>query len=351
MADSSLLAEPVDQRARPRWRIALSLPAVLWCTVSVFILSALLEPASVSGSSLNSMLPFAGILALAAIGQTLVVMARGIDLSVAGTMTLAALVGSKVASDHGSVLIGIAAVLGVTTLIGLLNGFIVSVLNVTPLVTTFAMSVVLSGAALTYSGGTPVRAPRSLADFCLSKTAGISNSLLVGAVLVVIASVLTTRTVWGRQLQAVGASERAAIASGIPATRLKVSSYVAAAWCYGAAGILLAGYVSTPNVTSGNRYLLPSIAAVVVGGTAFGGGRGNVFGTALGALFLSQLSQLVLSLGIPTSTQMLMEAAVLAIAVGAQGPVQQRVAHHFARYRRQPRAPRVRPSSRLRTDS
>jgi ribose transport system permease protein len=128
----------------------------------------------------------------------------------------------------------------------------------------------------------------------------------------------TGRTSWGRRVVAVGSNERTARAAGVRTARVKVSGYVAAALCYSAAGVLLAGYVSTPNTNAGNSYLLPAIAAVVVGGTALTGGRGNILGTAVGALFLSQLTQLVLSMGAPSSTQYLVQAAVIAIAVGAQ---------------------------------
>lgn len=137
--------------------------------------------------------------------------------------------------------------------------------------------------------------------------------------LVIVTAVATNKTTWGRRIVAVGANDRAARAAGIRVTQVQISGYIAAALCYAAAGVVLAGYVSTPNTNAGNSYLLPSIAAVVVGGTALTGGRGTVVGSAVGALFLSQLTQLVFSLGAPTSTQLMIQAAVLAIAVTAQG--------------------------------
>jgi len=295
------------------------LAPIWWSMLGAFVLSWILEPASVNSTAIDAMLPFAGILAVAAIGQTLVVMTRGIDLSVAGTMSLAALVGSKYATDHGDNLwLAFLVVAAMAVAIGIVNGAIIAYAEVSPLVATFAVNTVLAGAALWYSGGRPVRAPADLADFALSKTAGISNTVLVSLVMVPIVGFASSRMVWGRQLMAVGSSERAARAAGIHTNRVKVSAYIAAALCYSAAGVLLAGYVSTPNVGSGNRYLLPSIAAVVVGGTSFLGGRGHIVGTAVGAVFLSQLSQLVLSLGLPTSAQLLIEAAVIGVAIGAQ---------------------------------
>jgi ribose transport system permease protein len=116
----------------------------------------------------------------------------------------------------------------------------------------------------------------------------------------------------------VGASVQAARAAGVRVELARLSTYMAAAVCYAVAGIVLAGYLSTPNIGMGESYLLPTVAAVVVGGTALTGGRGNIVGTAVAAVFLTQLTQLVLSMGAPTSTQLVIQSAVIAIAAALQ---------------------------------
>jgi ribose transport system permease protein len=301
------------------WRRWMPSSFVWYATALLFIASFVIEPGSVDSNSLNAMLPFAGILAIAAVGQTLVVMQRGIDLSLPGMMTVSALLVSKFASEHGNnIVLAIVVVAAVATVVGLVNGFAISFFTVTPLVATLAMNAILVGFALAYSGGTPVRAPEGVSNFSLDKTLGISNTDLLALLLVIVVAAVVARTIWGRRFVAVGASERAARTAGVPTERFKLLAYVAAALCYSAAGILLAGYVSTPNVGSGDQYLLPAIAAVVVGGTAFTGGRGNIVGTAVAAVFLSQLTQLVLSLGAPTATQLVIQAVVIALAAAAQ---------------------------------
>ena len=136
--------------------------------------------------------------------------------------------------------------------------------------------------------------------------------------LVIVVALVVARTRLGTPVRRCR-GQRARVADVRPARgTFKVTAYVAAALCYTAAGVLLAGYVSTPNIGSGDQYLLPAIAAVVVGGTAFTGGRGNIVGTAVAALFLSQLTQLVLSLGAPTATQLVIQAVVIAVAAAAQ---------------------------------
>jgi ribose transport system permease protein len=292
---------------------------ILIATVGLFLLSWLIAPGSVSRSSIDSLLPFAAILAITAIGQTLVVMLKGIDLSVPGMMTMGALVSTQFAAKNSdNVALALAVVALIAVAVGLVNGLVIAVFSVTPLVATLAMNALLLGAALAYSGGTPTRAPQSVSDFALDKTLGVSNTVWLSVLLVVVVALATKRTVWGRRLVAVGANESAARIAGIRVVGLKVSGYVVAALCYSGAGVLLAGYISTPNTNVGNQYLLPAIAAVVVGGTALNGGRGKILGTAIGALFLSQLTQLVLSLGAPSSTQLLIQAAVIAVAVGLQ---------------------------------
>ncbi|MCK8674801.1 ABC transporter permease [Rhodococcus sp. HM1] len=309
----------VESATRRRWSFSwTATSSVVVITVALFLFSWMIAPGSVSGSAIDSLLPFAGILAIAAIGQTIVVMLKGIDLSLPGMMTLAALVSSQYAQDHGSIVGALAIVAGIAIIVGLVNGIVVSAFSVTPLVATLAVNAVLMGAALAYSGGTPTRAPKSVSDFALEKTLGVSNTVWLAILLVAVTVFATGYTTWGRRVMAVGSNERTACAASVHTGRIKISGYVAAALCYSGAGVLLAGYVSTPSTNAGTSYLLPAIAAVVVGGTALTGGRGNIIGSAVGALFLSQLTQLVLSLGAPSSTQFLVQAAVIAIAVGVQ---------------------------------
>jgi ribose transport system permease protein len=292
--------------------------SVWYVTVILFLVSALIEPGSVSTISIQSMLPLFGVLAVAAAGQTMVVMTRGLDLSTPGMISLAGLTASKFSSDHGSLVLGLLVTAIVAIVVGLLNGVVVANLRVTPLVATLAIGSVLQGASFAYSGGAPARAPEAVASFSVNRTLGVSNSCWVALVIVGVLAVLAARSVWGRQLAAVGANEHAARLSGLRVNRLLVSAYVASALCSAIAGVVLAGFVKTPNSDLGTTYLLPSIAAVVIGGTRLGGGRGRVIGTVVAALFLSQLTALVLALGAPSATQYLVEAAILAVAVAAQ---------------------------------
>lgn len=292
-----------------------------WIWVSLALLLAVclvLAPESVATSSLTGMLPFAGIVAIAAVGQTLVVQQRGIDFSVPGGIALGGILAGYFTERGVSLTVAIIFTVTVGVCAGLLNGFFVVRLRVTPLIATLASNALLLGAAREVTQGFPVRAPRDVADFATGSTAGVSNSFLLALAFILMLTVVVRWTVIGRRFVAVGANARAARASGIPAAGYVIATYGAAGMCYAVAGVLVTGMVGTGTVTMGDQYLLPTIAAVVVGGTPFTGGRGSLVATAAGALFLSQLSQLVLSMGASNSAQLLVQATVLVAAVGVR---------------------------------
>ena len=139
-------------------------------------------------------------------------------------------------------------------------------------------------------------------QFALGKAFGlVPNMVVVLIVLVLVAQALLRYSVLGRRFVAVGINPRAARAVGIPVERYMVGTYVIASLFYGLAGIFLASFIKTPPIFSGAQYLLGTVAAVVLGGTALGGGVGSFIATVGGALFLSQLNAIVLGVGLPNS--------------------------------------------------
>lgn len=308
-------SKPTAPQVARRSSAALLRTPILWAVIALFVLSLVLAPNSVSGTGLDSLFPFAAVMALAAVGQTLVIMLKGIDLSVPGMVTVGAIVSTQFAAETGSVLAGMALVLAIALVVGVVNGAIIAYFSVSPLVVTLAMNTILLGSMLAYSGGTPTRAPASVSGFALDKTLGVSNVVWTALIIVLIISLLVSRTSWGARLVAVGSNDVAAHAAGIRVMPTRMSGYVIASLCYAVAGVLLAGYLTTPNSQVGTPYLLPVIAAVVLGGTSLLGGRGKIWGTVLGALFLSQLTQLVLSIGAPSSMQYIIQAVVIFVAV------------------------------------
>jgi ribose transport system permease protein len=292
----------------------------IWpATLVLFACSPLLAAGSLSSDAISGMLPFAAVLAIAAIGQTLVVQQRGLDLSVPGTLSLAAVIVTKYPNmDNGRLVAALLVVALAAAAVGAINGLAVTVFGVSPIVATLAVNSLSLGAVQKLSGGFPTGATGNLNHFALAKTAGIPNTVIIATILVVLIGAIVGRTVAGRRFQAVGDSPRAARAAGVPVFRYQVTTYIAASLCYATAGVLLAGYVKTPGIFVGDSYLLPSVAAVVLGGTSLAGGIGSVVASAGGALFLTQVDQVVLAMGAADAAQYLIQGAIIAVGMGVR---------------------------------
>jgi ribose transport system permease protein len=262
------------------------------------------------------MLPFAAVLAIVALGQTLVVMQGGIDLSVAGSVSLTIVIITHEAyGDDAKVLPAALAALVVAILAGLLNGLLIGRLGLNAIVATLGTNALLYAVVLQISGGTPRQTTDLLASIAGGSTLGVPNSVYFAVVAVVVATVAVKRTVAGRRFEAVGANGAAAWATGLMVKRHRAGGYVWAQVLYWLGGFLLAGIINKPTAYQGDSYLLASVAAVVLGGTSLLGGRGNLVATALAALFLVQLDQFVLAMGVPFAVKTLVQAAAFAIGV------------------------------------
>ncbi len=291
--------------------------AIWVATVLLFAAAFVLAPASVSGSSLATAFSFAAVLAIASIGQTLVVQQGGLDLTVPGVISLAAVIVTKIPNGDDSLLaISSLAAIASGAVSGLFCGIAIVGFRITPLVTTLAVNALLYGVVLYLTRGTSTQAvPQSLSDFALSRPLGVPSLAIVAVLAVAIVEIGVQRTVWGRRFVSIGASRRAARAAAMRVSLYTVATYVVAGVSYAIAGILLAGYLDVPSLMVGKTYLLPTVAAVVLGGTSLLGGVGSVAASAVGAVFLVQLEQETLGMGAPVSVQGIVEAAIIAIGM------------------------------------
>jgi ribose transport system permease protein len=299
-----------------RMRIGGAATAIIAATALLFLVSWIVEPQSVRHSSLLGMLPFAAILAIVAVGQTLVVQQGGIDLSVPGMISLTVVVMTRYPNgDSGKLLPAVALAFAAAIAAGLVTGFLVSRVGITAIVTTLGMNALLYGGVIQISGGTPRTTTDALHSFASGRVLGIPTTVPIAIVITATVAFLVKRTVAGRRFEGVGASNTGARAAGLTVWRYQLGAYVGATVLYCAAGVLLAGVVSTPSAFQGDSYLLPSVAAVVLGGTSLLGGRGSVAASAVAALFLTQLDQLLLTSGVSNAAQNLVEAGALVIGL------------------------------------
>ena len=321
-------ARPVAARPARRRLTGGPLTIITGSTLALFVVSAIVAPGSVSALAIQAMLPIAAVTAVAAAGQTLVVQQRGIDLSVSGTMTLSAMMFAWfTVRNETPVVVSILVVLAVAGLVGLLNGLLVARVGIAPLIGTLAVNSLVIGVMWTYTRGFQADAPDAWVSVMSGRLLALPVLVWVALLVVLVTALIAVRTVAGRRFAAAGANPAAARAAGIPVVRTIVAAYVVAAILFGVAALLLAGYLRTTTTSFGEPYLLPVIAAVVVGGTALSGGRGYIVASAVAALFLAQLAQLVVTLGAPTSVQMLVQAGAIAVAAALRGVAGFDVAH------------------------
>jgi ribose transport system permease protein len=263
------------------------------------------------------MLPFAAALAIAALGQTLVVMQGGIDLSVAGGLSLYVVIVTKYPAGVNSRLMPAIAIAFVAAIAaGLLNGWLIGRMRLNPIVATLGTNALLFGAVLWYSKGIPTTTTARLAKMGGGVWLGIPIPVYIAVATTAVVTAVVKLTPPGRRFEGVGANETAARTSGLWVRRYRGGAYVWAQLLYCLAAIVHAAIVNQPTAYEGNvNYLLPTVAAVVLGGTSLLGGRGNLVATAVAALFLSQLDQFVLALGVSYATRTLVQAAALAVGV------------------------------------
>jgi ribose transport system permease protein len=292
------------------------LTTVIVATAALVATSELFASSSLSKGVLLTMLPFASALAIAGLGQTLVVMQGGIDLSVAGGLSLYVVIVTKYpAGDNSRLLPALGIALVAAVVAGCLNGLLIGRMRLNPIVATLGTNALLYGAVLWYTSGIPTTTTARLARVGGGVWLGVPKPVYIAVAATAVVTAVVKLTPAGRRFEAVGANGVAALTAGVRATRHRTGAYVWAQILYCLAAVVHAGIVNQPTAYEGNNYLLPSVAAVVLGGTSLLGGRGNLVATAVAALFLSQLDQFVLALGVTYATRQLVQAAALGVGV------------------------------------
>jgi ribose transport system permease protein len=278
------------------------------------LVAAIWAPATLSGPALSSIAPFGTFLAIAALGQMLVIMTGGIDLSVPGTFTLAAVV--TVGVGHSSderiwSAIGIALILA--ALVGLINGILIGGLGLNALIVTLAVGQIVSGIASRYYTSEAIQTPvpEGLSAWTSARFLGVSRIFWVGVAITLALIVIFRFTTVGRRFQVVGANPIASRIAGLRVNLNQVSAYVVAAVLYGVAGILVAAFLRTISITIGAPYLLGPIAAVVIGGASLTGGLASPLSTWAAAFFLAGLTQMMRVMGLPTALQFVVFGLVI----------------------------------------
>jgi ribose transport system permease protein len=295
----------------------------IWLATGVLVLvAAIIAPDALQHTSWAFVLPYMTILAVAALGQMLVVMHAGIDLSTPGVMFLGGnLIAGIGAGSNDRLALAIVACIGVGALVGLVNGVFVGLLKLNPLIVTLAVGQIVLAWGLKYSRdvASGENVPPALSTWAGDKPLGISAVFWTGAAITVAVALILRYTAAGRRFQAVGANPRAAWMAGVHVRTHVVFAYTAAATLYAVAAVLLAGVRISIDPSFGAAYLLAPIAAVVIAGAALAGGLASATSTWMAALALTLLTQMLRILGLSTAMQFIVFGGAIIIGMLISG--------------------------------
>jgi len=306
-------------RAGRRWASGFFALPSSGAVVSVLIVSIFLSFASQQFFTVDNLTLVArsfSFIAIAAMGQFVVILTRGIDISAGSVIGLSGIVTAIISSTGAPWPLALLGGIGAALLVGLLDGVLVAVFGLVSFMVTLGMLNVVRGADVALTRGYPVT---GLDPFLKSLgqgfTLGLPNPVWIMLILAAIMWWVMTRTVFGRQVYALGGNEEAARLSGVPVRAVKTAAYVLSAVFAGIAGILLTARLGVAEATIGTGYELDIIAAAVIGGTSFFGGIGSVIGVIWGAALLGIVRNGMALLGVDSFWQQVVIGAVIIIAV------------------------------------
>lgn len=302
---------------KPRWRFGPRSgvsPYTLGMPLAVALCVAVLAPEFLQAQNWRNLTGQMAGLFIIALGQMLVALAAGIDLSVASVISLTSAI--VAVTPHAG--LGIALALGCGVVVGLVNGMGIAVAGVHPLVMTLATMTFLQG--LTYTvlqipGGT---VPPALVDAATGNVLGLPIALLWCVLLAALVSVVLRHTRWGLHLFATGAQGHSAALNGVPTTRTVVLAYVACSLLAVVAGLFLTARIGSGDPTLGAFYGLESVTAIALGGVLLTGGAGSVLGVFTGTATLGLISNGINLFGVSPFLRSAIVGALLIVAVAAQ---------------------------------
>lgn len=259
------------------------------------------------------------VVAIVALGQALVIIARGIDLSVGSVIGLSAVCAAIVLQTTESNILALAAGLSAGLFAGVLNGVMVTRFRINPFIATLGMLSIARGVALLMTGGIPVTFMGWAEVLGAGRVFDIPVSVILMIALAILVHLIATRTVTGREIYAVGDNPKAARLAGIDTGRIRMVVFAFCGLLAGLGGIILAGNLASADPNLGMGYELDVIAAVILGGTALSGGRGSIVGVFIGAMLMALLNNAFVLLGISAYWQVVTKGLIIILAVGVDG--------------------------------
>jgi len=289
---------------------------ILIAFITVCAVLAVLSPVFLTRSNILNVVKQSSVFGIMAVGMTFVILTGGIDLSVGSILAFSGAVAAGMLKAGAPLSLVILVSLGIGAVLGLANGFVITVGRITPFVTTLAMMSIARSLTLIYTSGYPISGFHP--DFRFiggGDLLSIPFPIVVFVATVVLAAIVLGQTRLGRYTFAIGGNEEAVRLSGISSNFYKTMVYVISGLACGLAAVIHTSRLNSAEPVAGTGYELDVIAAVVIGGTSLSGGRGGVWGTLVGALLIAVINDGMILLGISPYSQQLVKGLIIIGAV------------------------------------
>ena len=297
-------------------------PRILYTGSRLFVLALLCilmtiaSPVFLTGSNALNVLRVASLLVILGIGETVVILTAGIDLSIGAVLTISSVIAASMLKAGMPLLLALPSGLMVGAALGLLNGLMVAVVKLPPFIATYGMMWVAFGFAVVLLKGQVIYGFDETFRFLgVGHLMGVPMPIVIMVVLWIPAYLLLRRTTFGRSLYAVGANQEAARLSGVKKDQTLILAYTLSGFLSAAAGLVYVARLNASEAGIGVNMLLPTIAAVVIGGTSLFGGEGGIVGTLIGALIMTIVQNGMNLLGIESVWQGVVLGALIVVAV------------------------------------
>lgn len=291
------------------------------------VLMSVARPNFLTANNIFNVLTQSSIFGIMALGLTLIIISKGIDLGAGSVLALAGVIAASLAQTSGAMgkyfpnlpelpwIVPVIAALAVGTATGVVNGFLVAKTGIPAFIATLGMTTVARGLALIYTGGRPISALTPGFTFFGGKIGVIPMPVVVWAFAAIITWILLGYTSFGKSIYAIGGNIKAAEVSGIPVSRNLILIYSFGGLMYGLASVVFAGRVQSMHPGAAVGYELTAIAATTIGGTSHSGGIGTIWGAIVGALILGVLRNGLTLLGVHPYWQQVAEGVIIVVAV------------------------------------
>ena len=303
--------KPLLKRITERTEFSIFVGLVVIC-----VIMSLLSPYFLKVTNLFNILNQISRYGIISVGMALVIIAGGIDLSVGYVAGLTACLCAHFCSALSmSAPVAFIATIAIGIAIGTINGLLVTRVNLVPFIVTMAMGKVLSGCTLLLTGGRPIKFQSSLSWLGKGYIGPVPVAVIVMLLCIFLGTVFAEHTLTGRNIYAIGNSERTSQLSGINVKRLKTLTYVITSGLCALCGVIIAGNLSSADASLGTGYESDTIAAVVIGGVAMSGGEGTIWGSLIGASIIGILKNAFVLLKISAYWQSIVIGVVIVAAV------------------------------------